>query len=159
MPCSMAARGKRQLDENELARACAQVMWDNDRTSHGLGMEIEEIRRGYARLSMTITDAMTNGQNHAHGGFIFTLADSTFAFACNSYNQYAVAQHCSITYIAPGMEGDRLTAEAVERSRSGRSGLYDVTVRNQDSLVIAEFRGASRTVRGQHLPDEGQPAF
>jgi acyl-CoA thioesterase len=86
-----------------------------------------------------------------HGGFITTLSDSAFAFACNSHNQLAVAQHLNITFIASAWEGDRLTAEAVERSRSGRSGLYDMTVRNQKGEVIAEMRGASRTIKGQHF--------
>lgn len=141
-------------DQNDnLARACAQSMWDNDLASQGLGMEIEEVKTGYARLSMTIREDMTNGQKIAHGGFIFTLADSTFAFACNTYNQFAVAQHCTITFIAPGYNGDRLTAVATERNRAGRSGIYDITVTNQSGETIAEFRGNSRTVKGQHVSD------
>ena len=128
-------------------------MWSTDRASQGLGMEIEKVSAGYARLSMAVRPDMANGQNLAHGGFIFTLADSAFAFACNTYNQFAVAQHCDVTFIAPGFVGDKLTAIASERNRSGRSGVYDVTVTNQDGTVIAEFRGNSRTVKGKPLPE------
>ena len=140
---------------NELAKACAKAMWDNDLASQGLGMKIEEIKTGYARLSMTIREDMTNGQKIAHGGFIFTLADSTFAFACNTYNQFAVAQQCAVTFLAPGYEGDRITAVATERNRTKRSGLYDITVQNQKGETIAEFRGHSRTVKGQHVENTG----
>ncbi len=114
-------------------------------------MEMEEVRLGYARLSMTVREDMTNGQNIAHGGFIFTLADSAFAFSCNGRNQFTVAQHCAVTFLAPGFAGDRLTAISQERHFAGRSGIYDVTVTNQDGTVIAEFRGHSRTVKGQHV--------
>ena len=91
---------------------------------------------------------MTNGHGICHGGFIFTLADSAFAFACNTYNQRTVAQHCAVTFVQPGRRGDRLTAHAVERSRTGRSGIYDVTVRDSHGEVVAEFRGHSRTISG-----------
>jgi len=140
--------------EDKLAADCADVMWANDNASKGLGMVREEVRLGYARLSMPVRKDMTNGQKIAHGGFIFTLADSTFAFACNGRNQFTVAQHCTITFLAPGFEGDTLTAIAQERHFAGRSGIYDITVKNQDSKTIAEFRGHSRTVKGQHIPDE-----
>ena len=139
------------LSGDDLAKACAAAMWSTDQASQGLGFEIEEVRQGYARLSMTVRCDMLNGQKIAHGGFMFTLADSAFAFACNTYNQFAVAQHCAVTFLAPGFEGDILTAEAVERHRAGRSGIYDVTVTNQKGEVIAEFRGNSRTVKGQHI--------
>ena len=137
----------------QLAEACAHSMMTNDRASQGLGMEIEEIKPGFARLSMTIRADMTNGQHIAHGGFMFTLADSSFAFACNTYNQFSVAQHCTISFLAPAFEGDRLTATASERHRSGRSGIYDVTIINQKGAIIAEFRGNSRTVKGQHVDE------
>lgn len=116
----------------ELARRCADAMYADDRASKALGMTIEEIGPGTATLSMTVTDTMINGHEICHGGLIFTLADSAFAFACNGYNKVTVAQHCSISYIAPGRLGDRLTARAVERTRTGRNGIYDVTVTNQD---------------------------
>jgi acyl-CoA thioesterase len=104
-------------------------------------------------LSMTVTDAMSNGHGNCHGGYIFTLADSTFAFACNSYNQLAVAQHCSVTYLLPVRMGDRLTAAATEVSRRGRSGIYDIRITTQDGAHVAEFRGHSRSVKGTHLPE------
>ena len=95
---------------------------------------------------------MSNGHGNCHGGYLFTLADSAFAFACNSYNTMTVAQHCAITYLIPGRIGDRMTATATEVSRRGRSGLYDIRVTNQDGDTVAEFRGHSRTVKGTHLP-------
>ncbi|MGI9366065.1 MAG: hydroxyphenylacetyl-CoA thioesterase PaaI [Rhizobiaceae bacterium] len=140
-------------DPNKLANACARSMMSNDQTSQGLGMAIEEIRPGFACLSMTVRADMTNGQRIAHGGLMFTLADSSFAFACNTYNQFAVAQHCTISFVAPAFEGDRLTATASERYRAGRSGIYDVTIVNQKGDIIAEFRGNSRTVKGQHVDE------
>lgn len=140
------------MTADELARACARVMWDDDRASQRLDMIIEQIAPGSAMLTMAISAEMTNGHGICHGGYIFTLADSAFAFACNSYNQRAVAQHCSITYIAPAFEGDRLTATAREISRRGRGGIYDIHITNQRGEHIAEFRGHSRVVKGTHLP-------
>lgn len=137
---------------DELAKACAKVMWSNDNASRGLGMEIVSIIQGAAKISMTVRDDMTNGQKHCQGGFIFTLADSAFAYACNGYNQFTVAQHCNISFLKPGLEGDTLEAHAREITRLGRSGVYDVTVTNQNNEIIAEFRGNSRTVKGTHLP-------
>jgi acyl-CoA thioesterase len=140
------------LSPDDLARACAEAMWKDDDASSGLGMEIVEVRAGEATLAMTIRPDMVNGQRIAHGGFIFTLADSAFAFACNSRNERAVAAHCQITFVRPGKLGDRLVAVAREVSRSGRSGIYDVRV-SAGSEVIAEFRGHSRIVAGTWLPD------
>ena len=142
-----------QMSAYELARACAAAMWANDDASRGLGMELVEIAAGRAVMAMTVEKRMTNGQDICHGGFIFALADSAFAFACNGANQFTVAQHCAVTFIRPAHVGDRLTAKAVERIRHGRSGIYDVTVTDQKGQTIAEFRGHSRTVKGQHLPD------
>jgi acyl-CoA thioesterase len=136
----------------EVAEASAQAMWNDDSASQRLGMTLDQIAPGQATLSMTVTDAMSNGHGNCHGGYIFTLADSAFAFACNSYNQMVVAQHCSITYLIPGRIGDRLTATATETSRRGRSGIYDIRITNQDGDHVAEFRGHSRTVKGTHLP-------
>ena len=135
-------------DPEQLARACADAMWATDNASRALGMKIIDVGPGRAILTMTVADTMTNGHGMCHGGFIFTLADSAFAFACNSRNQNAVAQHCSVTYIRPGKRGDVLTAQAVERSRSGRSGIYDITVTGSDGKVVAEFRGHSRVIEG-----------
>jgi len=126
-------------------------MWAEDDASRGLGMEIAEIKSGQATLTMTVTPEMVNGQRIAHGGFIFALADSAFAFACNSHNERTVAAQGSITFIRPGKLGDRLVATAREISRNGRSGIYDVQVTAND-VVIAEFRGHSRTVGGAWLP-------
>lgn len=141
------------MTPDELARACADSMWSNDNASRGLGMEIVSVSEGKAILSMPVRPDMTNGHKICHGGFIFTLSDSAFAFACNGYNQFTVAQSCMIDFLAPAYEGDQLTAIAEERYREGRSGVYDCTVTNQDGTVIAEMRGKSRTVKGTHLPD------
>ena len=135
----------------ELAEACAQAMWAEDQASQGLGMVIERVSPGEAVISMKIRADMANGHGICHGGFIFTLADSAFAFACNTYNQRTVAQHCAVTFLQPGRRGDTLTAHAVERSRTGRSGIYDVTVRDSQGEVVAEFRGHSRTIAGTLL--------
>jgi acyl-CoA thioesterase len=141
------------MTPQEIAEACARVMWSDDRASQRLEMTLDHVGPGQATLSMAITEAMTNGHGTCHGGYIFTLADSAFAFACNSYNQRAVAQHCSVSFIAPAYRGNRLTAAAREISRRGRGGIYDITVTNQDGAQVAEFRGHSRTVKGTHLPE------
>lgn len=144
------------VEENQRARACADAMWANDSASQALGMRIDEILPGRATLSMTVRDTMVNGHGICHGGFIFTLADSTFAFACNTYDQVTVAQHCEVTFLTAGRLGDRLTARARERHRAGRSGLYDVTVTREDGTVIAEFRGLSRTIGGSIINPEAR---
>jgi len=143
-------------DAAEAARLSAEAMWADDRATRALGIEILEVGPGHARLAMTVAQHMTNGHATCHGGFIFTLADSTFAFACNSHGARAVAQHCTVTFLAPGKLGMRLEAEARERHRTERSGIYDVTVRDAaDGTVIAEFRGHSRTIGGSWL-DAGE---
>jgi acyl-CoA thioesterase len=138
---------KAALSPDELARACAEAMWKEDDASQGLGMEIVEIKPGRATLAMTVQPQMVNGQRIAHGGFIFTLADSALAFACNTHNERVVAAQGNITFIRPGKLGDRLVATAREISRSGRAGIYDVQV-TADDVVIAEFRGHSRSIGG-----------
>ena len=145
---------KATLSPDDLARACADAMWKEDDASKGLGMEIVEIGPGRATLSMTVRPEMVNGQRIAHGGFLFTLADSAFAFACNSHNDRAVAAQGDITFLRPGKLGDKLVASAREISRSGRSGIYDVRV-TVGETVIAEFRGHSRTIPGSWLPVAG----
>ncbi|MEO1066199.1 MAG: hydroxyphenylacetyl-CoA thioesterase PaaI, partial [Pseudomonadota bacterium] len=125
-----------------------------DMASQGLSMTIEAIAPGAATISMPVMKNLTNGHKTCHGGYIFTLADSAFAFACNTYNQNTVAQHCSVTFLAPGLEGDILTATAKEQNRAGRSGIYDVTVKNQKGEAIALFRGHSRTIKGQHFEEK-----
>ncbi len=142
---------KATLSPDDLARACAEAMWKQDDASSGLGMEIVEIRSGQATLRMTVKPQMVNGQRIAHGGFIFTLADSAFAFACNTHNERVVAAEGNITFIRPGKLGDVLVAKAREISRSGRSGIYDVSVTAND-VVIAEFRGHSRSIGGSWVP-------
>jgi acyl-CoA thioesterase len=143
----------------ETARIAAEIMWASDSASQGLGMELVAVGPGTATLAMTVTETMTNGHDTAHGGFIFTLADSAFAFACNSYGIVTVAAHCSVTFIRPGRRGDRLIAEAREVSRSGRSGIYDVRV-SVDGVTIAEFRGHSRTIGDSFIDAKaaGSPA-
>lgn len=139
---------------DELARVCADAMWAQDNASQGLGMERLKIAAGHAVLAMTVGPQMVNGHGIAHGGFIFTLADSAFAFACNTYNERTVAAHCQISFIRAGKLGDRLVATAREISRSGRSGIYDIRVTAGDQ-VIAEFRGYSRTIGGAIIPAQG----
>ena len=137
------------MTEEQLAKAGAEIMWREDQASQWLGMRVDEVRPGYARLSMAVTANMVNGHQLCHGGLIFALADSTFAFACNSHNQRAVAAGASIEFLAPAFLGDRLTAEGMEQARAGRSGVYDMKVRNQKGALIALFRGKSATIKGQ----------
>jgi len=144
---------KAPLSPDELARACAEAMWNDDDASQGLGMEILEVKAGQTMLAMTVMPHMVNGHGIAHGGFIFLLADSTFAFACNSHNERTVAAQCNISFVKPGRLGDRLVATAREISRSGRSGIYDVRV-TVDGVAIAELRGHSRTIGGAWIPVE-----
>lgn len=140
-------------DPDRLAQACADIMWANDRASQRLGIVIDAVGPGRAQLSMTIDDTMVNGHDMAHGGFIFLLADSAFAFACNSRNLHAVGQFCNVTFLRPGKKGDRLIAFAEERILSGRSGIYDVLVTAEDGEAVAEFRGHSRVIPGTFFPD------
>jgi len=139
------------MTREDLARACAEAMWKEDDASKGLGMELVEIKPGLAVMAMTVQPHMVNGQRICHGGYIFTLADSAFAFACNSHNERVVAAQGNITFIRPGKLGDRLIATAREITRGGRSGIYDVRVTAGDT-VIAEFRGHSRVIPGTWLP-------
>jgi len=141
------------MTPDQLAKACADTMWLQDEASRSLGMEIVDVSQGRAVLTLPVRKDMVNGQKICHGGYMFLVADSAFAFACNGYNQFTVAQSCKIDFLAPAFEGDVLTAVAEERYREKRSGIYDCTVTNQDGTVIAEMRGNSRTVKGQHLPD------
>ncbi len=141
-----------EMTSDELAKACADEMWRNDDASRGLGMEIIEITSGKAVLKMKVRKDMTNGHDICHGGFMFLLADSAFAFACNGYNQITVAQHCSIDFLKPAYADEILVATARERQKSGRSGIYDVTIEREKGDIVVEFRGNSRTVKGQHLP-------
>lgn len=141
-----------EMTPQELAEASAAAMWKNDTASRNLGMSLDRIAPGEAVISMTVTQSMSNGHGTCHGGYMFTLADSAFAFACNSYNQISVAHHCSVTFLVPVRIGERLVATARETWRRGRAGIYDITVVNSAGEQVAEFRGHSRTVEGTHLP-------
>jgi len=132
-------------DPQALAEACARALFADDRASQALGMVIESVSPGRATLAMTVREDMTNGHGICHGGFIFTLADSAFAFACNSHNRATVAQAAKIDFLRPARRGDLLRAEAREISRGGRSGLYDVEVRRDDGELLACFRGNSHS--------------
>ena len=135
------------MTPQEVAEASAAAMWAGDNASKALGMSIRSVGPGRAVLEMTVREDMVNGHGIGHGGLTFTLADSAFAFACNSYNRSTVAQACEVRFTAPTRLGDVLVAEAVERSREGRDGTYDVTVRRDDT-VVATFVGRSREIRG-----------
>ncbi len=143
-----------ELSAQERAERSARAMWAGDDASRWFGMSLEEIAPGRAVLRMTVERHHTNGHDMCHGGVIFSLADSAFAFACNSYNRVAVAQHNMISFISPGVLGDVLTATAREIGVSGRNGIYDVQVTRGDGEAIAEMRGCSRTVRGTHFEQE-----
>lgn len=144
------------LNPQQLAEACAEAMYARDTATRALDMKILEVSPGKAVLSMPVGEAMIQGHDSCHGGYIFTLADSAFAFACNTYNAITVGAGCTIDYLAPAKLGDRLTARAQERSRSGRTGVYDVSIENQHGTTVALFRGRSHQVRGTLLPE--QPA-
>ncbi len=138
----------------EMARACAEAMLREDKATHGLGIVLDDVGPGTARMSMTVRPDMVNGHGICHGGFIFTLADSTFAFACNAYGDRAVAHHNEITFVRPGRLGETLTATAEERVRAGRSGIYDVRVTGADGAVVAEMRGHSRLAGGRFFAED-----
>jgi acyl-CoA thioesterase len=137
-----------QAEAQALAERVAAQMYPRDRASQGLGIAIAAVGPGRAELTMTVRPDMLNGHAICHGGFIFSLADSAFAFACNSYNLNTVASGCAIDFVAPAREGDVLTAFARERSASGRTGVYDIEVKNQRGEPIAFFRGKSYRIKG-----------
>jgi len=135
-------------DPQALAERAGRAMYERDPASQALGATLESISPGKACMSMTVRADMLNGHKTCHGGFIFALADSAFAFACNSHNLVTVASGCTIDFLAPAFEGDRLTASATEYSLAGRTGIYDVHVRNQDNKPVAVFRGRSYRIKG-----------
>ena len=135
-------------DSQSVAEASARAMYEQDRASQALGMRILEVRPGYARLAMQVRADMVNGHQICHGGLIFTLADSAFAFACNTYDLVTVASAASVEFLLTARLGDELTAIAEERSRSKRTGVYDVTVRNSQGECVALFRGRSHQIGG-----------
>ena len=135
-----------------LAELAGRTMFERDPASQALGMVLDEIRPGYARMTMTVRADMLNGHATCHGGYIFMLADSAFAFACNSHNLSTVGAGCTIDYLAPGRAGDVLVAEAIEQALQGKTGVYDVTVRTADGRTIALFRGKSHRISGTVAP-------
>ena len=136
-----------------VAEASRDAMWRGDRASKSLGIEILAVGPGSAVLAMTVREDMLNGHDICHGGFVTTLADSAFAFACNAYNELTVASGFDVNLMAAAKLGDVLTATAQEVSKSGRTGVYDVAVRNQRGEAVAAFRGRSYTMKGKALID------
>jgi acyl-CoA thioesterase len=141
------------MSEDELARRVAETLWEREGTSGAWGVAIEEVRVGYARITMTLRADMLNGHRTAHGGMLFALADTAFAYACNSRNVNTVAQQASVVFLAPADEGDRLIAEAREEASAGRIGAYTVQVTKAGGEPVAVFQGLSRTIGGAVLED------
>lgn len=141
-------------DAQALAARVAAAMFARDRASQALGMRIARIAPGVAELTMSVRADMVNGHAICHGGLVFTLADSAFAFACNSYNFNTVANGCTIEFLAPSHLGDELTATARELAQVGRNGVYDVQVRNQAGTTVALFRGKSTRIKGCVVEEE-----
>jgi len=137
----------------ERAEQSAEAMWASDRASQWIGIELQDIDEGFARLSLNLKAHHCNGHGIGHGGITFLLADSAFAFACNSRNQTTVAMHNMISFLNPAQEGDVLTAEAKEVTLKGKNGIYDVRVLNQHNEIVAEMRGMSRAIKGQVFQD------
>jgi acyl-CoA thioesterase len=136
-------------DALALARDVGQAMWSRDNATNALGMELFSIAPGTATITMRVRPDMVNGHHICHGGLIFTLADSAFAYACNSYNLNTVASACHIDFLAPAREGDVLEATATERSASGRTGVYDIEVKVRGGKTVALFRGKSYRIKGE----------
>lgn len=138
-----------------IAAAVGREMFARDNAAHALGIELREIRPGFARMEMTVRADMLNGHGFCHGGLIFTLADATFAYACNAYNRVTVAQHCSISYLAPARRGDVLIATAAEHHRAGRTGIYDIHIADRTGNRVAVFRGHSYQLAGEVVANLG----
>ncbi|MDX1742351.1 MAG: hydroxyphenylacetyl-CoA thioesterase PaaI [Ruegeria sp.] len=141
------------MTPKERAAKSAAAMWANDEASKWFGMELVDVDEGRAVLALTVAPHHCNGHGICHGGVTHALADSAFAFACNSRNVATVGQHTMMNYLAPARRGDRLTASATETAVAGRSGIYDVRITNQDNITIAEFRGMSRAIGGQNFDE------
>ena len=141
------------MTPKERAEQSAEAMWASDRASQWIGIELQDIDEGFARLSLNLKAHHCNGHGIGHGGITFLLADSAFAFACNSRNQATVAMHNMISFLNPAQEGDVLTAEAKEVTLKGKNGIYDVRVLNQHNEIVAEMRGMSRAIKGQVFQD------
>jgi len=143
-------------EAQQLAQNAANAMWSRDHAAQALGMAIAEVAPGTSRLTMHVRQDMVNGHAICHGGMLFALADTAFAYACNSYNRNTVASACSIDFLAPVHLGDSLVAEAVERSQSGRTGVYDVTVSTSAGKTVALFRGKSARIHGEVISSFAQ---
>jgi len=150
-------RSRGHSDPQQLAEETVRAMWPKDAASQLLGIRFLAIGPGRAQLEMTVRPEMVNGHLLCHGGLIFTLADSAFAYACNSYNKNTVASACHIDFLAPARIGDTLVAEALEQSLAGRTGVYDVTVKNQSGKTIALFRGKSHRIEGEVIAAAQEP--
>jgi len=151
---SSLMQGGITMSPEERARRSAAAMWANDAASRWVGLHLDDIGPGTARMHLEVRADHLNGHGICHGGVIFALADSAFAFACNSHNRVTVAQHNTITYISSGQLGETLVADAREVSLTGRSGLTDVVVTGGDGRQVALFRGASRQLSGTHFPED-----
>ncbi len=145
-----------RMTPEQLAQACSDTMHAQDYAAQMLGISIDETVPARAVLSMKVRKDMTNGHSICHGGIIFALSDTAFAHACNNTNKNTVASGCNIEFLAPAHEGDMLTATAVERSRSGRTGVYDIEVTNQEGVLIALFRGKSYQIKGSLVAEGTQ---
>lgn len=154
-PCSMTQPPVPKPDAQATAERVREGMFRNDRASKGLGMQVTAISPGHATVTMAVREDMLNGFDICHGGFITTLADSAFAFACNSYDELTVASGFSVDIVAPARLGDRLTATASEQSLTGRLGVYDVVVTRDDGSTIALFRGRSYRMKGRSAVPAG----
>jgi acyl-CoA thioesterase len=141
-------------DAQALAEAVAEAMYARDPAVHALDIRVDKVSPGCARLTMRVREDMLNGHGLCHGGLIFTLADSAFAYACNNRNQNTVASGCTIVFLAPARLGELLSAEAVEQSLAGRTGIYDITVFDQEGRRLALFRGRSHSIKGAVIPAE-----
>ena len=141
----------------QLAKAAAAAMHARDRASLALGMKLLKVGPGLASMQMAIREDMANVHDTCHGGLIFTLADSTFAYACNSHNRPAVAVTCNIDFIRPVHVGDVLVATGVEQSLAGRNGVYDIRVENQHGELVALFRGKSQQIKGSVTDEPPKP--
>ncbi len=139
------------LDPQQLAERCRDAMWAGDRASRGLGMQVVAVGPGRSTLTMAVREDMVNGHDICHGGLIATLADSAFAFACNTYDEVTVASGFDVNLVAAARLGDLLTAQCRELSRAGRTGVYDVEVTNQRGERVALFRGRSYAMKGRPI--------
>ncbi len=142
--------------DQQIAEQCAAIMLENDEASKSKGLSIQAIGPGHATMAMIVTTKMLNGNKTCHGGSIFSLADSTFALACNSYNKTAVAAFCDISFVRPAHAGDKLTAIATEKYKAGRNGIYDVIITDQNGEIIALFHGKSRVISRTGPLDENE---